>query len=121
MTAARTGACWLAREGSWHLAVLPVLLVFGRRDVTERAVQPAVIEPGHPPGGGRLEAGEGLPRAAPVDQLGLVQADDRLGQGVVVGIPGGPGRGDRAGLGQPGGVADGQVLPAVIGIKPKSA
>ena len=97
------------RDGSsstqWRPAVQPVLLVFGGRDVTERAVKPLVVEPAHPPGGGRL---------------GLVQADDRLGQGVVVTVPFGPYGGDRPGLGQPGGVEPsppGQPEPVLAAVK----
>ena len=50
------------------------------------------------------------PRPTPADQLGLEQADDRLGQRVVVGIAAGTDGGRRAGLREPFGVADGQVL-----------
>ena len=44
------------------------------------------------------------------DQLGLEKRAERLGEGVV-GVPAGADRGDRAGLGEALGVANGQVLP----------
>lgn len=48
----------------------------------------AVVEPVDPFRGGDLEVVEALPRPARLDQLGLVEPDDRLGQGVVVGLSG---------------------------------
>jgi hypothetical protein len=106
--AASVPAWGRAAASSWHLALLPVLLVFGGRDVAQRAEKPPGIEPAHPPGGGRLDRGDGLPRAAAVDQLGLGQADDRFRQGVIA-VAFGPDRGDCAGFGEPAGVADRQV------------
>jgi hypothetical protein len=52
----------------------------------------------------------GRARVVGMDQLGLVQPDRGRGQGVVERVTLAPDRGDRAGLGQPLGVADGQVL-----------
>jgi hypothetical protein len=72
-----------------------------------------VIEPVDPLQGGVLDLVDAPPGAAPADQLGLVQADDRLGQGVVVAVAAGADRGDRAGLGEAFGVADRQVLAAL--------
>ena len=65
-----------------------------------------MVEPVDPLQGGVLEVVDAPPGAALADQFGLVQADDRLGQGVVVAVAAGADRGDRAGLGQPLGVAD---------------
>ena len=57
------------------------------------------------------------PWGAPVaDQLGLEQRVERLGQGVVVGVAGGADGGDGAGLGEPLGVADGEVLNSPVGV-----
>jgi hypothetical protein len=67
-----------------------------------------VIEPVDPLQGGVLDLVDAPPGATPADQLGLVQADDRLGQRVVVGVAAGADRGDRAGLGEAFGVADGE-------------
>jgi hypothetical protein len=55
-----------------------------------------------------------FPGAAPADQVGLGQPDDRLGQGVVERVPAGAHRGDRPGLGQAFGVADSEVLAAPV-------
>ena len=66
--------------------------------------------------GGQLDLVGGVPGAAGADQLGLVQAVDRLGQRVVVAVASGADRADRAGLGEPLGVADAQVLPAAVGV-----
>jgi hypothetical protein len=55
-------------------------LELGRRDITNGLQQPAVVEPVDPLQGGVLDLVDALPGAAPADQLGLVQPDDRLGQ-----------------------------------------
>jgi hypothetical protein len=81
-----------------------------RWDVADGLQEPPVVEPVDPLQGGVLDLVEALPGAAPADQLGLVQPDDGLGEGVVVGVAAGANRGDRAGLGEPLGVADRQVL-----------
>jgi hypothetical protein len=81
----------------------------GRRDRTNGLQEPAMVEPVDPFQGGVLDLVDALPGASPADQLGLVQPDDRLGQGVVVAVAAGTDRGDRAGVGEPFGVADGQV------------
>jgi hypothetical protein len=44
---------------------------------------PAVVEAVDPFGGGEREVVEALPRSPGLDQLGLVEPDHRLGQGVV--------------------------------------
>ena len=54
-------------------------------DVAAVLVEAAVVEPVDPLGGGDLDVVDGPPGLAGFDQLGLVQAVDRLGQGVVVG------------------------------------
>src|SRR5262245_54215093 len=55
-------------------------LVLRRREVAEGAVQTLAVPPGHPSGGGHRHLGDRPPRGAAADQLGLVQAVDRLGQ-----------------------------------------
>src|SRR3546814_3679535 len=42
-----------------------------------------VVEPIHPFKGGDLDGLDAAPRPAPVDDLGLVEADDRLREGIV--------------------------------------
>src|SRR6266496_147995 len=68
--------------GLWVLTVVDCF-VFCGWDVVERAVQPALIPPLDPGEGGQLDLGGGAPRAVGADQLGLVQAVDRLGERVV--------------------------------------
>ena len=60
--------------------------------------------------GGVLDGVSVPPRPALVDDLGLVEADDRLGQRVVVGVANAANRGLRANLGEALGVANRQVL-----------
>src|SRR5664280_407582 len=58
----------------------------------------------------------GPPRALVAYQFGLEQAVERLGHGVAVGVAPAADGGDRAGLEQALGVADGEVLHAAIGV-----
>ncbi len=58
-------------------------LCFGRRDVPDRLEQTAVVEPVDPFEGGIFDGFEVAPRSATVDDLGLEEAADRLGQGVL--------------------------------------
>ena len=85
----------------------------GRRDMADRFQEPAMVEPVDPLQGGVFDLVDALPRAAPADQFGLVQPDDGLGQRVVVAVAAGAHRGDRAGLSQAFGVANGQILAAL--------
>jgi hypothetical protein len=57
-------------------------------EVVAVLVGPAVVVPVDPLGGGDLEVVEALPRPLFLDQFGLVEADEGLGQGVVVGLSG---------------------------------
>ena len=71
--------------------LLTVVEVFGfgwRDAVGVVVVEPAAVEPVDPFQGGELEVVESSPRAAVADELGLVEPDDRLGQGVVVALSG---------------------------------
>jgi hypothetical protein len=99
-------------DAGWGLLRPVGGLEFRWRDVAERLQEPVLVEPVDPLQGGVLDLVEALPGAAPADQLGFVQADDGLGQGVVETVAAGTDRGDRAGLGQAFGVADRQVLLA---------
>ena len=60
------------------------LLGFDGCEVVAVLVRAAVVEPVDPFGGGDLEVVETFPRPAGFDQLGLVEAVDRLGERVVV-------------------------------------
>ncbi len=52
----------------------------------------------------------------PADQLGLVEADHRLGERIVVGVAAGSDRGDSTGVGEALGVADREVLAASVAV-----
>ena len=73
----------------WVLTVVD-LLVLDRRQVVARGVQPAVVVPVDPLEGAELDVVEALPGPLAGDQLGLEQADDRLGQCVVQGVTDAP-------------------------------
>jgi len=81
-------------------------LELGRWEVANGLQEPAVVEPVDPFQGGVLDLVDALPRAAPADQLGLVQPDDRLGQRVVEAVAAGTDRGDGTDLGEALGVAE---------------
>lgn len=80
---------------------------FGGRDVPAFFVEPPVVEPVDVFEGGDLDLLGGVPGSAGLDQLGLEQADDRLGEGVVVGVADGPDRSADPGCGEPLGVGAG--------------
>jgi hypothetical protein len=61
-------------------------LPFGRRDVAERFVQTAVVEPADVLDDGELELRSSAPDAVG-DELGLEAVDEALGERVVVGVP----------------------------------
>jgi len=63
---------------------------------------------------GELEVVHAAPGALVVGALGLVEPDQALGLGIVVGIADGPDAGERTGVQQPFAVADGGVLPASL-------
>ena len=86
------------------------MLGFGRRDVADRLQNPPVIEPAYPFQRRELHGLERAPWATPMDDLGFVEAVDRLGESIVVGIAdAADGRLD-AGLRQALGVFDRDVL-----------
>ena len=57
---------------------------FGRRDVANGLQEPPIVEPVDPFEGSVLHRLERAPRPAPVDDLGLIEAIDCLGERVVV-------------------------------------
>ncbi len=81
-----------------------------RRNVADGLEQPPVVEPVHPLERGVLDVIDTVPRTGTTDHLGLEEADDGLGERVVIGVPAGANRRGDAGLGQPLGVADRGVL-----------
>src|SRR5664280_2694986 len=86
------------------------------RDKADLAVKAAVIEPVDVLGDRDLQVVDGAPRAFVTDEFGLEQAVERLGHGVVIRVALAAHGGDRAGLEQALGVADGDVLHAAIGV-----
>src|SRR5215472_3601592 len=68
-------------------AVPPGLLVLGRRAAPGAPHHPRGVVPAGPFAGGGLDLGGGFPRPQVADALGFVQADDALGQRVVVRVP----------------------------------
>lgn len=78
-------------------------------------MQPGGVVPVHPAEGGQLDVLDALPRAGSggsVDQLGLVVAVDRLGEGAVVGVGDRADRWDGANLGEAFAVAQRRALRA---------
>jgi hypothetical protein len=84
------------------------------RDVPDGFQQAAVVEPVDPFEGGVFHGLEAAPWAAAVDDLGLEEAVDRLGQGVVVAVADAADRGFDPGFGQALGVANGQILRSAV-------
>jgi len=73
-----------------------------------------VIEPPDPVQGSKLHVLEATPGPLAVDHLRLEEADDRLGQSVIVAVPRATHRGLDACLGKSLGVADGEILNAAV-------
>lgn len=82
----------------------------GGRHVADRFEKPAGVEPIDPFKGGELDRLEGPLRPTAMDHLGLEQAVDRLGKGVVVRVADAADRGLDTGLRQALRVAQGEVL-----------
>jgi hypothetical protein len=61
-------------------------LGFGRRDVASGLQEPASVEPVDPCQRRDLDSFEVPPGTAPMDDLGLVEAIDRFGEGIVVAV-----------------------------------
>jgi len=102
--------------GGLGLLAPVVCLGLGRRDVADGLKQAMVVEPRHPLQRRQLDRLARLPRPAPVDDLGLVQPIDGLGQRVVVAVAGGAYLGLDAGFGQAFAVADADVLAAPVAV-----
>ena len=95
---------WFSRNGVLRAWVSTVVLGFelGRGNVAQGAVEPDLVEPVDPRQRGELEVVDVAPGAFVADAFGLVEADDGLGERVVVGIADGPDRSDSAGFVEPG-------------------
>ena len=94
------------------------MLVLGWWDHAQGSVEPAVVVPIDPVGGGVFDVGEGLVWAfveeAGGDAFGLEQADDGFHQAVVVGVANGADRGCDPFQGEVFGEADRSVLAAGV-------
>ena len=82
-------ASWF--KSGWYgglLGEMPVVvcLSLGRRDVADGLQQSVVVEPGHPFERREFQRRLGLPGRPAMDQFGLVEAVDGLGQCVVVAV-----------------------------------
>ena len=71
---------------AWVVLTVVGVFGFGGRDAPVSVQEPPVVEPVDPFQGRQFEVLEAPPGAAVADQFGLVEADDRLGQGVVVAV-----------------------------------
>src|SRR5690606_25355963 len=63
-----------------------------------------------------FEVVESTPWSPVADQFGLVEADDRLGHGVIEAVASGSDRGHRSVLGEPFGVTGSEVLHPTVGV-----
>lgn len=90
--------------------------VLRRRQVAQRFHQARAVVPGHPFQRGILDVLEPPPRAEMVDDLGLVEPVDGLGERVVIRITPTAHRGVDAGDEQAIRVADGEILRAAVAV-----
>ena len=96
-------------------------LCFGWRDEADGLQKPAIVKPFHPVEGRELDGLEVAPRASSMDDLSLVEAVDRFGEGVVVRVAdAADGRLD-PGFGEPIGVIDRNLLGAAIAMMNEAA
>ena len=86
------------------------------RDHADLAMEPSVVEPVDVFRGRDLELVDARPRAEVAHQFGLEQRVEGLGQGVVIGVAGRADGCDCAGFGEALGVADGDVLDALVAV-----
>ena len=92
------------------LLIVTSVTELGRWYVANRSQEPLLVEPGHPVESGELDIVDSLPRAVLSNDLGLVQADHRFGQRVVIGIAPASNRGLDPVFGEPLRVSDRQIL-----------
>ena len=111
----KSGLC-----GSGQDRLLLILMVegfvLGWTPTTQRAVEAAVVPPVDPFQGGQLDLFDAAPGPTPFDQFGLEQPVDGLGEGVIKAVPAAADRAGDAELGEPVGVAHGQILTAPVAV-----
>ena len=93
---------------------IEVVLRFGGRDVSDRFEQAAIVEPVDPFQRCELDGLQAAPWPAPVNHLGLEEADHRLGERVIVAVADAADRRLDTGLSQTLGVFDREVLDAPV-------
>ena len=95
-----------------HVVQLFIVAGFGLggRNIADGLEEAAVVEPIDPFEGGEFHCFGVAPGSAPVDHLGLEQAVDRLGQGVVIAVADAADRGLDPRFGEALSVADRDVL-----------
>ena len=91
-------------------------LEFCRGLIANRSKDSAIIEPVHPFERGELDVFDAPPGAASADDLGLVEAIDRLSERVVIGVTNTADRAFDARLDESVGIADRQVLTTSIAV-----
>jgi hypothetical protein len=89
-------------------------LGFGRRDIADRLQKPPAVEPVYSFQRRELHGLERAPWATPMDDLGFVDAIDRLGESIVIAVADAADGWLDAGLGQALGVFDRDVLAAPV-------
>src|SRR3546814_16854496 len=85
-------------------------LSFCWRDIADGFEQTVIVEPGHPFQRGQFHRGLGFPRCPSMDQLGLVEAVDGLGEGIVIAVAAAADRRLDTGLSQALAITDRDVL-----------
>jgi hypothetical protein len=116
-------AIWFELCGGGSFVQHRVVSLFGFswRHVADGLEQALVVEPVDPFQCRVFDGFEGSPRPPPTDDLGLVEAIDGLGQGVVITVADTADRGLDAGLGEALCVFDRQVLAAAIAVMDETA
>ena len=82
-------------------------------DIPDRTEQATIVEPVHPFEGSELDILEASPRPPLSDHLRFVEADDRLGESIVVAVADASDGGRDPGLGEALAVFDRDVLDAL--------
>src|SRR5919199_2284874 len=109
------------RQGGCLELSIVALFRLGGRHVADRLEGTAVVVPVHPVEGGVLDRLERAPRAAPPDHLGLEQANDGLGERIVVAAAGATGGGFDTGFKEPLCVPNRNILPTPVAVVDEAA
>lgn len=92
----------------------------GRGLVGQGFMHTGGVPPVHPVHGFEFDLGGGWPGGASINQLGLIQTIDCLGQGIVIGIASRANRSSQACLGKVFGIANADILRSAVGINSNS-